>query len=65
MAMLIIIIALAMVAGVVVALVSAGMKGERGPTYQGQAPHHGPVMRFTGTSSKVKEDRGDQRTTRV
>jgi hypothetical protein len=65
MAILIILIVLAMVAAVIAALVSGGMKGERGPTYQGQAPHKGPVMRFTGTSSQVKDDSGNQKTTQV
>jgi hypothetical protein len=36
-----------------------------GPRYQGEAPHQGPVMRFTGTSSEVKEDSGKQTTTRM
>ena len=65
MAMLLILIALALVATAVVALVVAGMKGARGPRYQGQAPHQGPVMRFTGTSSHVKQDSGKQPDTRV
>jgi len=54
-----------MVATVVVVLVASALKGERGPTYQGQAPHKGPVMRFTGTSSQVKDDSGKQHTTQV
>jgi hypothetical protein len=49
----------------VAALVYAAIYGGRGPRYQGEAPHKGSVMRFTGTSSTVEHDSGEQRTTRV
>jgi hypothetical protein len=48
-----------------VALVYAGITGSREPRYQGEAPHKGKVMRFTGTSSEVKDDSGNQHTTQV
>jgi hypothetical protein len=66
MAMLLIIILFAVFAAVIVAMVASGMKGApRARRYAGEAPHKGPVMRFTGTSSEVKEDKGNQRTTEV
>jgi hypothetical protein len=46
-------------------LFRAVTKGTPGPRYQGEAPHQGPVMRFTGTSSEVKQDSGKQTTNRV
>ena len=66
MAMLVIMILGALFVAVVVLLVVSGTKGEpKGPRYGGEAPHKGPVMRFTGTSSQVKNDSGNQRTTQV
>jgi hypothetical protein len=66
MAMLVIIILFALFAGIIVAIVASGTKGEpTSPRYAGEAPHKGPVMRFTGTSSQVKEDTGNQKTTHV
>ena len=50
---------------VIAVLMYAAIHGRRGPRYQGEAPHKGPVMRFTGTGSEVKDDSGEQRTTEV
>lgn len=66
MGMLLIVLLIAVVLGIVAAMVTSGLKGTgREPRYNGEAPHRGPVMRFTGTSSEVKEDKGTQRTNRV
>jgi hypothetical protein len=59
---LIFLLLVAVVAVITFVLLAARSSGQ---PYEGQAPHQGKVVRFTGTSSQVIEEDGKQRRTGV